>query len=100
MRTDPGQRTASSLLSHSRLSRRQSRRWRHLRRYRRVAVAASPNQVETRTVSEAIAKLIDEGLIQETKGSDSRVVYRVHPDAHNVQNIQERLSEIRSSLDN
>ena len=53
---------------------------------------------ETRTVSEAVAKLIDEGLIQEEKGSDSRVVYRVHRDAHNVQNIQERLHQIRSSL--
>jgi DNA-binding MarR family transcriptional regulator len=53
---------------------------------------------ETRTVSEAVAKLIDEGLIQEEKGSDSRVVYRVHRGAHHVQNIQERLSQIRSSL--
>jgi predicted transcriptional regulator len=54
---------------------------------------------ETRTVSEAISELIDEGLIQKGKRSDSRVVYWVHPDAHNVQNIQERLSQIRSSLD-
>jgi hypothetical protein len=61
-----------------------------------VAVAASPNQIEIRTVSEAVAKLIDEGFIQAEKGSDSRIVYRIHPDAHNV---QERLSQIRSSLD-
>ena len=54
---------------------------------------------ETRTVSEAVAKLIDEGLIREEKGTDARVVYRVHRGSHNVQNIQERLSQIRGSLD-
>jgi hypothetical protein len=54
---------------------------------------------ETITVSEAVAKLIAEGLIVEEKGSDSRVVYRVQRGAHNVQNIQARLSQIRSSLD-
>ncbi len=54
---------------------------------------------ETRTVSDAVNKLIDEGLIQEEKGSDARVVYRVHRGARHVQNIQERLSQIRNSLD-
>jgi DNA-binding MarR family transcriptional regulator len=54
---------------------------------------------EIRTVSDAVAKLIDEGLIQGEKGSDARVVYRVNRGAHNVQNIQERLAQIRSSLE-
>ena len=54
---------------------------------------------ETRTVSEAVAKLVAEGLIVEEKGLDSRVVYRVQGSAHDVQNIQARLSQIRSSLD-
>lgn len=54
---------------------------------------------ETRTVSEAVAELIAEGLITEEKGSDARVVYRVHRGAHNVQNIQTRLNQIRNSLD-
>jgi len=56
-------------------------------------------QLETRTVYEAVAKLIADGLIQEVKGSDSRIIYRVHPGAPHVQNIQERLNKIRSSLD-
>lgn len=54
---------------------------------------------ETRTVSEAVAKLIDEGLIVEDEGPGSRTVYRVHQGAHNVENIQEKLSQIRNSLD-
>ena len=54
---------------------------------------------ETRTVSAAVAKLVDEGLIVEEKGSDSRVVYRVRRDAQDSQNIQTRLDQIRSLLD-
>jgi hypothetical protein len=54
---------------------------------------------ETRTVSAAVAKLVAEGLIVEEKGSDSRVIYRVRRDAHDSQNIQTRLDQIRSLLD-
>lgn len=54
---------------------------------------------ETRTVSEAVTKLVAEGLIVEEKGSDSRLVYRVRRDAHKVHDIQAMLSQIRKSLD-
>jgi len=54
---------------------------------------------ETETVSEAVAKLVAEGLIAEEKGSDSRSIYRVRRDAHNVQDIQVMLNQIRKSLD-
>ena len=54
---------------------------------------------ETRTVSEAVAKLVAEGLIVEEEGFDSRVVYRVQRGAHDVQDIRARLNQIRSSLD-
>lgn len=54
---------------------------------------------ESRIVSEAVAKLVDEGLIEEGKGCDSRVVYRILGGAHNVHHIQMRMDEIRSSLD-
>jgi len=54
---------------------------------------------ETRTVSAAVAKLVAEGLIVEEQGSDSRVVYRVRRDAQDSQNIQARLDQIRSLLD-
>lgn len=54
---------------------------------------------EARVVSEAVAKLVDEGLIEEGKGSDARVVYRILGGAHNVQHIQMRMNEIRSSMD-
>jgi len=53
---------------------------------------------ETRTVSEAVAKLVDEGLIVEEKGPDARVIYRVRRDAQDAQNIQARLDQIRSLL--
>lgn len=55
---------------------------------------------ETETVSEAVAKLVAEGLIAEEKGSDSRLIYRVRRDAHNAQDIQAMLNQIRKSLDN
>jgi len=54
---------------------------------------------ETETVSEAVAKLVAEGMIIEEKGSDSRLVYRVPREAHNVQDIQAMLNQIRKSLD-
>jgi hypothetical protein len=54
---------------------------------------------ETRTVSEAVAKLVAEGLIVEQKGPDARVIYRVNRKAQNVHNIQTILSQIRTSLD-
>lgn len=54
---------------------------------------------ETRIVSEAVAELVDEGLIEEGKGSDARVVYRVLGGVQNVPHIQMRLNEIRNSLD-
>ena len=55
---------------------------------------------ETETVSEAVAKLVAEGLIAEEKGSDSRSIYRVRRDTHNnVQDIQAKLNQIRELLD-
>ena len=33
---------------------------------------------ETRNVSEAVARLVSEGLIEEHEGSDSRIIYRVN----------------------
>jgi len=54
---------------------------------------------ETRTVSQAVAKLVAEGLIAEERGPDSRLIYRVRRNAHKVQDIQAMLSQIRKSLD-
>lgn len=54
---------------------------------------------ETNTVSQAVTKLVAEGLIVEEKRRDSRSVYRVRPYAHNVQDIQAMLGRIRKSLD-
>lgn len=51
---------------------------------------------ETRNISEAVRKLVAEGLIVETEGSDSRITYRVNqirkPD------IQTIVSEARQLL--
>ena len=54
---------------------------------------------EVRTVSEALASLVAEGLIVEQKGLDSRSIYRVKHTEENRQKILTRLREIRSSLD-
>jgi len=54
---------------------------------------------ETRTVSDAVAKLAAEGLIVAEKGSDSRPIYRVRRDTHNLQDMQIRLNQIRELLD-
>jgi hypothetical protein len=51
---------------------------------------------ETRTVSEAVAKLVADGLIVEQKGPDSRTVYRANK---NGANIQATLNQLRASLD-
>jgi DNA-binding MarR family transcriptional regulator len=53
---------------------------------------------ETRTVSEAVATLVAEGLIVEQKGLDSRSIYRIKQTKENRQKISTRLREIRSSL--
>ena len=54
---------------------------------------------ETRTVSDAVAKLVAEGLIVEQKGTDSRTIYRVNRTDQTVHNIQTILSQMRSSDD-
>jgi hypothetical protein len=51
---------------------------------------------ETRTVSEAVAKLVADGLILEQQGPDSRIVYRANQTGAN---IQATLSQLRNSLD-
>lgn len=51
---------------------------------------------ETRTVSEAVAKLVADGLIVEQKGPDSRTIYRAH---NNGAHIQDKLNQLRTSLD-
>lgn len=51
---------------------------------------------ETRTVSEAVAKLVADGLIVEQKGADSRTIYKANQTGENIQAV---LNEIRSSLD-
>jgi DNA-binding MarR family transcriptional regulator len=55
---------------------------------------------EMRTVSEAVASLVAEGLIVELKGADSRSIYRIKPTEENRQRISTRLRELRSSLEN
>lgn len=54
---------------------------------------------ETRTVSDAVAVLVANGMIVEESGPDSRVIYRVRRGAHNFQNIQTMLDQIKTSLD-
>ncbi len=49
---------------------------------------------ETRTVSEAIAKLVAEGLVVEQKGPDSRMIYRANQTGAS---IQDRLNRLRGS---
>lgn len=51
---------------------------------------------ETRTVSEAVAKLIADGLIVEQEGPDSRTIYRANQSGAYIQN---RLNQLRASLD-
>jgi DNA-binding MarR family transcriptional regulator len=48
---------------------------------------------ETQTVSQAVAKLVDDGFIVEQKGPDSRVIYRAKRTSENTRAI---LNEIRS----
>lgn len=50
---------------------------------------------ETRTVSQAVAELVADGLIVEQKGPDSRIIYKANQTGENIQAV---LSEIRSSL--
>jgi hypothetical protein len=52
---------------------------------------------ETRTVSQAIAELVAQGLIIEQKGADARIIYRAN---RSSENIQEILSEIRDLSNN
>ena len=53
---------------------------------------------EMRTVSEAVASLVAEGLIEEQKGFDSRSVYRITQTEENRQKISNRLAGINSFL--
>lgn len=48
---------------------------------------------ETLTVAQAVAKLVEDGLIVEQKGPDSRVIYRA---SRSKENIQAMLNEMRS----
>jgi DNA-binding MarR family transcriptional regulator len=54
---------------------------------------------ELRTVSDAVASLVAEGLIVEEKGPDSRSIYRIRKIEEDRQKILDKLKEIRSSLD-
>lgn len=49
---------------------------------------------ETRTVFEAVARLVADGLIVEQRGPDSRIVYKVNRTGADSQNV---LSRIRAS---
>lgn len=51
---------------------------------------------ETRTVSEAVAKLVADGLIVEQKGPGSRTIYRANQNGASIQNT---LNQLRASLD-
>jgi hypothetical protein len=51
---------------------------------------------ETLTVSQAVARLVADGLIVEQKGPDSRIIYRAN---RTSENIQAMLSEMRSLSD-
>jgi len=51
---------------------------------------------ETRTVSQAVSKLVADGLIVEQKGPDSRIVYRAKGSSENIQAI---LNQLRSLSD-
>jgi|SRR6185436_2175961 DNA-binding MarR family transcriptional regulator len=53
---------------------------------------------EMRTVSEAVASLVAEGLIVEQKGFDSRSVYRIKQTEENRQKISNRLTGVNSFL--
>jgi len=52
---------------------------------------------ETRNVSEAVARLVSEGLIEEREGSDSRKIYRINKTR--VRDIRTMLHQIRRSND-
>ena len=50
---------------------------------------------ETRNISEAVRKLVAEGLIVEGEGSDSRITYRVnHTRGQDIQTIVGRVREL------
>ena len=51
---------------------------------------------ETQTVSQAVAKLVADGLIVEQKGPDSRIIYRANRTRENIQTI---INEIQSLSD-
>jgi DNA-binding MarR family transcriptional regulator len=53
---------------------------------------------EIPTVSEAVARLVAEGLVEEQKRLDSRSVFRIKHTEENRQRIQTRLKEVGSSL--
>ena len=51
---------------------------------------------EARVVSEAVAKLVADGLIVEQKGPGSRTIYRANQNGASIQNT---LNQLRASLD-
>ena len=51
---------------------------------------------ETQSVSQALAKLVADGLIVEQRGPDSRVIYKAN---RTIENIQAILSEMQSLSD-
>jgi DNA-binding PadR family transcriptional regulator len=50
---------------------------------------------ETRNVSEAVAQLVSEGLIEEHEGSDSRKIYRIN--TARAREIRNMLRQVRPS---
>src|SRR5215470_3828677 len=54
---------------------------------------------ETRTVSEAVARLVADGLIVEHKGIDSRIIYKINRTEENIQKISTMLCQIRALSD-
>jgi hypothetical protein len=50
-------------------------------------------KLETRIVSEAVAKLVDDNLIVEHKGADSHVIYKINRTRENIQRIQTILGQ-------
>jgi DNA-binding PadR family transcriptional regulator len=52
---------------------------------------------ETRNVSEAVARLVSEGLIEEREGFDARKIYRINK--ARVRDIRSLLNQIRRSND-
>lgn len=49
--------------------------------------------VETLTVAQALKKLVEDGLIVEQKGPDSRVIYRANPSSEVIQAMLNKMQD-------